>query len=219
MLAIAAVGGGIVAGPQFFAEPTQAAFAPPPAAVSVSAPVQRDINKRLTVLGQFSAIQQVDLRAQVGGTLTKITFKDGDIVHKGDVLFQIDPTPYEIKFSEANAALTSAHTRLDLANIETARANALQKNGGGTTQNADEKAAEQRAAQAAVAAAEADVRDAQFDLDRTKIVAPFTGRIGSHQVSEGNLIAGSRAATSPTTLLATIVSTDSLYLNFDMSER
>jgi multidrug efflux system membrane fusion protein len=64
----------------------------------------------------------------------------------------------------------------------------------------------------------AAVRDAKFDLDHTRIAAPFTGRIGTHQVSIGNLIAGSRAGTSPTTLLATIVSTDSVYLNFDMSE-
>ncbi|MDE1992612.1 MAG: efflux RND transporter periplasmic adaptor subunit [Rhizobiaceae bacterium] len=218
LIAIAAVVGGVVMGPRFLTHATEAAPAPQPPAVSVSTPVQYDVNKRLTLLGQFSAVQQVELRAQVGGTLTKIAFKDGDIVQKGDLLFQIDPTPYEIRFSETSAALASAQTRLDLANIETNRATSLEKNGGGTTQNADQKAAEQRAAQAAVDAAAADVRDAQFDLDRTRIIAPFTGRIGAHLVSEGNLIAGSRAATSPTTLLATIVSTDSLYLNFDMSE-
>ncbi len=62
------------------------------------------------------------------------------------------------------------------------------------------------------------MRDAQFDLDRTSITAPFTGRIGSHLVSVGNLIAGSRAGTNPTTVLATLVSIDPIYLNFDMSE-
>ena len=62
------------------------------------------------------------------------------------------------------------------------------------------------------------MRDALFDLDHTRIAAPFTGRIGTHEVSVGNLISGSRAGTSPTTLLATLVSTDSVYLNFDMSE-
>src|SRR5260370_509151 len=88
----------------------------------------------------------------------------------------------------------------------------------GTVESADQKAAEQRAAQAAIDTAMAAVRDAQFDLDHTRIAAPFTGRIGTHLVSVGNLISGSRAGTSPTTLLATIVSTDSIYLNFDMSE-
>src|SRR6202012_3164260 len=82
----------------------------------------------------------------------------------------------------------------------------------------DQRAAEQHAAQAAVDNAQAALRDAQFDLDRTRISAPFTGRIGTHQVSVGNLISGSRAGTSPTTLLATLVSTDTIYLNFDMSE-
>ncbi|MGF6175401.1 efflux RND transporter periplasmic adaptor subunit [Ensifer sp. 4252] len=218
LIAIAVVTGVVFLGPQFLAEPTEAAVAVTPPTVAVSAPVQRDINKRLTLLGQFSAAQQVELRAQVGGTLTKIAFKDGDVVQKGDLLFQIDPTPYQNHFIKTNAALAIARTRLELATIEAARATALKKNGGGTAQNADQKVAEQRAAQAAVDAAKADIGDAQFDLDRTRITAPFTGRIGTHQVSEGNLIAGSRAATSPTTLLATIVSTDSLYLNFDMSE-
>ena len=62
------------------------------------------------------------------------------------------------------------------------------------------------------------VRDARFDLDHCRITAPFTGRIGTHLVSVGNLVAGSRAASSPTTLLATLVSLDPIYLNFDMSE-
>jgi RND family efflux transporter MFP subunit len=73
-------------------------------------------------------------------------------------------------------------------------------------------------AEAAVADANAQIRDAQFDLDHCQIVAPFSGRIGNHQVSVGNLVAGSRAAGSPTTLLATIVSQDPVYLDFDMSE-
>ena len=70
----------------------QAAVAPPPS-VAVSVPLQRQVDGRLEILGQFSAVQQVELRAQVGGTLTQIGFKDGDIVHKGDLLFLIDPTP------------------------------------------------------------------------------------------------------------------------------
>lgn len=74
------------------------------------------------------------------------------------------------------------------------------------------------AAQAAVDDANAQVRDAKFDLDRCRIAAPFSGRIGTHLVSTGNLVSGSRAGTSPTTLLATIVSTDPIYLDFDMSE-
>jgi multidrug efflux system membrane fusion protein len=98
------------------------------------------------------------------------------------------------------------------------RANTLARTGAGSVQTADQRGAEQRAAQAAVNEAEARVRDALFDLNHTRITAPFTGRIGSHLISVGNLIAGSRAGTSPTTLLATLVSIDPIYLNFDMSE-
>jgi RND family efflux transporter MFP subunit len=180
--------------------------------------VQRELAQRLEFLGQFSPVQKVDLRAQVGGTLIQIGFKDGDIVHKGDLLFEIDPTPYQIKMSEAQAQVESARARLDLANRELVRANSLKKTGAGTVENSDKKVAELRSAQAALDEALAAVRDAKFDLDHTRITAPFTGRIGSHLVSLGNLIAGSRAGDGPTTLLATIVSTDPVYLNFDMSE-
>ena len=84
---------------QAAAVPTQA----PP--VTVSLPLQRSVDSRVGFLGQFSAIDRVELRAQVGGTLTEIHFKDGDIVHKGDLLFVIDPRPYEIKLEQAKAAL------------------------------------------------------------------------------------------------------------------
>ncbi|MBN3756349.1 efflux RND transporter periplasmic adaptor subunit [Paraburkholderia sp. Tr-20389] len=192
--------------------------APPPPSVAVGAPLQRDIEGRLGFLGQFSAVNRVELRAQVGGTLTQINFKDGDIVHKGDVLFEIDPEPYQIRLSEATAGLESANARLALATRELARAQELQRSEAGTVENVDQKVAEQRAAQAAVDNANALVRDARFDLDRCKITAPFTGRIGTHLVSTGNLVAGSRAGSSPTTLLATIVSLDPIYLDFDISE-
>src|SRR5712671_5836850 len=193
-------------------------IAPPPPQVAVSAPLQRDVDGRLEFLGQFSAVDHLELRAQVGGTLTQIGFKDGDVVHKGDLLFTIDPTPYQIKLSEATAQLESARARLDLANREAFRADTMKQTGYGSVETADQRAADRRAAQAAVDNAEALVRDAQFDLDHTRITAPFTGRIGTHLVSVGNLIAGSRAASSPTTLLATLVSIDPIYLNFDMSE-
>ncbi|MGO4722215.1 MULTISPECIES: efflux RND transporter periplasmic adaptor subunit [unclassified Inquilinus] len=218
LIVLGLVAGGVIAGPQLMA--SQAASVAPAAlpSVAVSAPVQRDVAGRLEFLGQFSAVQSVELRAQVGGTLTQIGFKDGDIVHQGDLLFEIDPTPYQIKLSQAAAQVQSAQARLDLANQELVRANSLKQTGNGSVQNADQKAAEQRSAQAALDDAMAAVRDATFDLDHTRITAPFTGHIGTHQVSVGNLIAGSRAGTSPTTLLATVVSTDSIYLNFDMSE-
>jgi multidrug efflux system membrane fusion protein len=216
--ALSLVAAGVIEGPRLLASPPAEVIAVSPPVVSVAVPVQRSLATRVQFLGQFSAVQNVELRPQVGGTLTQIGFKDGDIVQKGDLLFQIDPTPYEIKLSEATAQLETAHSRLDLAKQEFFRADSLKKTGYGSIEIADQRAAEQRAAQAAVNNAEASIRDAQFDLDHTRITAPFTGRIGTHQVSIGNLISGSRAGTTPTTLLATLVSTDSIYLNFDMSE-
>jgi membrane fusion protein, multidrug efflux system len=186
--------------------------------VVVSKPLVREVDSRLGFLGQFSAVEHVELRAQVGGTLTEIHFKDGNIVHKGDLLFTIDPRPYEIRLAQANAQLETATARLALADRELARAQTLQRSFAGTVQNVDQRTADQRAAQAAVDDASAQIHDAQFDLEHCRITATFTGQIGTHLVSVGNLIAGSRAATSPTTLLATLVSLDPIYLDFDMSE-
>jgi RND family efflux transporter MFP subunit len=197
----------------------QASAAPPAlASVAVSTPLQRDLDTQAAFLGQYSAVERVELRAQVGGTLTEIHFKDGDIVRKGDVLFVIDQEPYQIRMSQAQAQLEAAKARLDLATHELARAQTLKATDAGSTENVEQRVADKLAAQAAVDGALAQVHDARFDLDHTRISAPFTGRIGNHQVSIGNLVAGSRAATSPTTLLTTLVSLDPIYLDFDMSE-
>src|SRR5262245_56363139 len=93
--------------------------------VVVSKPLMREVESRLGFLGQFSGVEQVELRAQVGGTLTGIHFKDGDIVHRGDLLFTIDPRPYGIKLAQAKAQLETANARLVLAGRELHRAEVL----------------------------------------------------------------------------------------------
>jgi RND family efflux transporter MFP subunit len=186
--------------------------------VVVSKPLVQDVDTQLGFLGQMSAVSQVELRAQVGGTLTGIFFKDGDIVRKGDLLFTIDPRPYEITLAEATAQLDVATARLELAARQLDRAKDLEQSDAGSVENVDQRTSDQRTARAAMEDAQARIRDAQFDLDHCRITAPFTGRIGTHLVSVGNLVAGSRTATSPTTLLATLVSLDPIYLDFDMSE-
>jgi RND family efflux transporter MFP subunit len=193
-------------------------MAPPPAPVTVSQPLLRDVDTQLGFLGQFSAVDRIEIRAQVGGTLTEIDFKDGQIVHKGDLLFVIDPRPYEIKLAQAKARLKTATSHRELASAELVRAQALKRSNFGTAENVDQRAADQSAAEAAIDDAKAQIRDAELDLEYSRITAPFTGRIGAHLVSVGGLIAGSRAATSPTTLLTTLVSLDPIYLDFDMSE-
>jgi multidrug efflux system membrane fusion protein len=201
-----------------FAHDTTSAQIITPPVVTVSAPLKRNLETQANFLGQFAAVEHVELRPQVGGTLEKIHFKDGDLVKKGAPLFTIDPTPYEIKYSQATAQLESARAKLQLANEELTRAKILKKMDAGSTQNVEQRFSDQQAASASVNEAKAMVRDAKFDLDHASIKAPFSGKIGTHQVSIGNLIAGNRAGTGPTTLLTTIVSLDPIYLNFDMSE-
>lgn len=213
----AAIGVGLfmVAGER---EQAVAADAPQLPEVVVSRPLVKDLDSRLGFLGQFSAVDKVELRAQVGGTLIGINFKDGQIVKKGALLFSIDRVPYEIRLAQAKALLQRSAARLDYAKSEFRRADELARNQAGSVQNMEQRKSDWQEAEAAVADANAQIRDAQFDLDHCQIVAPFSGRIGNHQVSVGNLVAGSRAAGSPTTLLATIVSQDPVYLDFDMSE-
>jgi multidrug efflux system membrane fusion protein len=169
-------------------------------------------------LGQFSAVDSVELRAQVGGTLSTIEFQDGQIVHKGDLLFVIDPRPFQIRLDQAVAQLQTAEARLALSEAQLWRAQQLKRTDFGTAESVDTRAADQRSAQAAIDTAKAAIRDAQLDLEFSRVSAPFTGRIGAHLVSIGSLVSGSRGGTSPTTLMATIVSLDPIYLDFDMSE-
>jgi RND family efflux transporter MFP subunit len=191
---------------------------PPLPKVFASHPQVRTLDTRRGFLGRFSAVDRIELRAQVGGTLTGIHFKDGDIVHRGDLLFTIDPTPYDIRLAQSKAQLENATARLDLANRERDRAAKLLEARAISHEELETRSAELLSAQAAIDAAKAQIHDAEFDVSRCRITAPFTGRMGNHLVSVGNLIAGSRAATSPTTLLATLVSLDPIYLDFDMSE-
>ncbi len=213
---LVAVGVGV--GRMDFGGAAHAPAAPPPAVVTVSQPLRQDVAGRTGFLGQFSAVDTVELRAQVGGTLTEIHFSDGQIVHKGDLLFVIDPRPYEIRLAQAVAQVRSAQARLTLTNSELWRAQQLKHTDFGTGQNVDQRQADQLAAQAALETAAAAVRDAQLDLDFCHVTAPFTGRISEHRVAIGSLVSGSRAGTSATTLLTTLVSLDPIHLDFDMSE-
>jgi membrane fusion protein, multidrug efflux system len=199
-------------------EANQAAALPSAPSVTVSQPLQREVDTRVGFLGQFSAIDRVELRAQVGGTLTEIHFKDGQIVHQGDLLFVIDPRPYEIKLEQAKSAMQTATARVELANIQLSRAQSLRRSEFATQETVDQRTSDHDTSQAAIEDAKARIRDAELDLEYCHVRAPFTGRIGARQVSIGSLVAGSRAATSPTTPLATLVSLDPLYLDFDMSE-
>jgi RND family efflux transporter MFP subunit len=188
--------------------------APPP--VTVSAPVQKNVTEWDEYTGQFAAVDYVEIRARVSGYLTEIHFTDGQIVNKGDLLFVIDPRPYEIELQQAQAQHATAEATLDLANRELQRAATLREKDFVAQSTYDQRLQTMKSAAASVETGKAAIRQAQLDLEFSHIVAPVTGRISQHQVSIGNLVAG--GSTGTPTLLTTIVSLDPIYLNFDMSE-
>jgi len=213
-----AVGGGAL-GVNHFGQSaaTAAPAAPPPPPVTVSAPLQRRVAGSTTFTGQFSAVNFVEIRAQVSGYLTEIHFTDGQIVHQGDVLFVIDQRPYEIQLQQATAQQQTAAAQLDLANKQLARNAELRRSDVVSADVLDQRVQQQRAALAALEQAKAAIRSAQLNLEFSRITAPITGRISEHRVSIGNLVSGGPNA-GTTTLLTTIVSLDPIHLDFDMSE-
>ena len=210
---------GAIAGQRAWQREAQpVAASPSPPQVTVSRPLQATVGGTTIFLGQFSAVDSVELRAQVGGKLTAISFRDGQIVKKGDPLFTIDPRPFQIRLDQAVAQLRTAEARSSLADAQLWRAQQLKQTQFGTVENVDQRTADQRSAVAAIETAKAAIRDAQLDLEFSQVTAPLSGRIGAHLVSVGNLVSGSREGSGASTLLATIVSLDPIYLDFDMSE-
>jgi membrane fusion protein, multidrug efflux system len=198
------------------AQPQAGSFVPK---VSVSEPLVNQIPTTMNLLGQFSAIMRVELRAQVGGVLSQILFTDGQVVNKGDLLFVIDTRPFEIRIGQAAAAVKTAEARLTLTKLELWRAQQLKKTDFASAETVDQRQAEHDAALASLASAQQSELDAKLDLEFAHVTAPFTGRISTHLVSVGNLVSGSRGGSTPTTLLTTIVSLDPIWLDFDMSEK
>jgi RND family efflux transporter MFP subunit len=194
-----------------------ALVAPPPPAVTVSTALATRAADWANFTGQFSPVESVDIRAQVSGYLTEIHFTDGQIVHKGDLLFVIDPRPYQIQLEQAQAQLLSAQAALAFAAKETHRISVLQNSGAVTVEQLDQRVQQQAAAQAALDQAQAAVQAAQLNLQFCHITAPFSGRISTHRMSIGGLVNGGPGAAS-STLLTTIVSLDPIYLDFQMSE-
>lgn len=197
-------------------EPQQAARpAPPPPTVTVAAPLVKDIVEWDEFVGRFDAVNSVEIRARVSGYLESVHFRDGATVKQGDLLFVIDPRPFEIALEQSRAEVTRARARAQLAARELKRAEDLVKRGNVSRSVFDTRIQENRDAQAAIRLAEAQVKEAQLNLDYTQIKAPIDGRISRRLVSVGNLITG---GSSGATLLTDIVSLDPIYFYFDASE-
>ena len=194
-----------------------AADAPPaPPAVTVSQPIQRELVEWDEYTGQFAAKEYVEIRARVSGYLTEIHFEDGQLVKEGDLLFVIDPRPYEATLAAARAQLAQGEAQVELATRQLGRTAELRKKDFEPASTYDQRVSDLKVASAAVESAKAAIRSAELNVGFTRITAPLTGRISNHQVSIGNLISGGDAATTPA--LTTIVSLDPIYFYFDMSE-
>lgn len=182
--------------------------------VSVATPIKRQVVDWIEFPGRFEPAASVEVRAQVAGALQSVNFTDGQEVKKGDLLFRIDPLPFEAALRAAEAAVKGNETRLDLATSELKRAQELRATG-----NIPESTFQQRQqtfleAQANLDASRAELQTARINLGYTQITAPIDGRIGRKLVTEGNLI----SAGSSGTLLTTIVAFDPVDFYFDVDE-
>lgn len=215
VIALAAIGYRYMVGPQSTEQAPSQAGAPPAPPVTVAKPVVETLREWRDFTGQFEAQESVEIRARVSGYLESVNFTDGQLVKKGDLLFVIEPRPYEIALDSAKAQLDQAEAQLALAKVQLERTAQLRKNDYASQQTYDERAAEVKSAAASRDNAIAAVNQAQLNLDYTRVLAPVSGRVGRHEVSIGNLVMG---GTGETTLLTTIVSLDPIWLMFNVSE-
>jgi RND family efflux transporter MFP subunit len=189
---------------------------PPPATpVSVSLPMQRQVVDWDEFVGRFEAIQTVEVRPRISGYVQKVAFRDGDIVKQGQLLFEIDPGPYQAALAQARAAQASAEAQAANAKIELQRSKTLLDQGFASKSAYDARVAQSRSADAAVAEARAQVQARALDVGYTRITSPIAGRVSDHRVDVGNLVSVQAA---PPTLLTTVVSIDPIHFAFTGSE-
>ncbi len=189
---------------------------PLPPQVDVARPLSLDVVEWDEYTGRLSATDRVEVRARVGGYLESIHYEEGEMVDEGDLLFVVDPRPFEAALSAVKAERDQAAARLELARSDRQRAGRLIKSRAISEEEFDRRVTSLRDAEAAVRAAEAAVRDAELDLEFAQVRAPIAGRAGRHLVTEGNLING---GTAQSTLLTTIVSLDPIHCYFEADER
>ena len=198
------------------AQQPPAATAPPPPKVTVSQPISRDVVEWEEYTGRLEAIESVEVRARVNGYLQSIHFKNGVSVKQGDLLFIIDPRPYQAELERAKAELALATARFERTGKDLARAQMLVRSRAISEEEVDTRVSDRRQAQESVQAARAMVNAAQLNVEFTQVRAPISGRISRNLVSVGNLING---GTTQSTLLTTIVSLDPIYCYFEADER
>jgi RND family efflux transporter MFP subunit len=193
--------------------------APPaaPTPVTVSYPVEREVTDYADFTARTAAVDSVELRARVSGYLEKVPFKEGALVQKDDLLFQIDPRTYQAVLDNTKGNLEALEARVVRLNRDLARAQRLVDTSAIAQQEVDRVVGDRGEAVASRASAQAAVERAQLDLGFTKVTAPVSGRVSRYYVTVGNLVQAGDLTGG--TLLTTIVSVDPMYAYFDVDER
>lgn len=205
----------LLAGCQSSDQGQQAASAPPPD-VNVSQVIEREVPDYGDYTGRTDSNKTVDVRSRVNGYLTGIFFTDGQEVKEGQLLFQIDPRPFENDLKNAQGQKKQWEAKKERAVADVQRYEKLVQTGAATPQDVEKAKADRDEAAAAILSAEATIGQAELQLEFSRITAPLTGQIGKAAVSKGNLIHGGGGTDE---ILATIVSLDPIFVYFDVDER
>ena len=209
-LAIAGLAAAVLSGcDSATANTAGAAPAGPP--ITAALVIEKPVTETQEFSGRLEAVERVDIRARVGGFITQVYFKPGSLVKKGDLLFEIDPRPFQAEASRAEAAANSARARADLAKLELDRAERLLADKAIAQREFDEKASSLKELDANVRAAQASLQAARLNIAYTKVQSPITGRVSKAEITTGNLV-------DPTAILTSVVSNNPIYATFDGDE-
>jgi RND family efflux transporter MFP subunit len=190
--------------------------APPAQPVTVAEVAEREILDWDEFTGRLEAVDQVEIRPRVSGYITRVAFAEGKEVKKGEVLFQIDPRPYQAELARAEAELERSRSAASLARSDVQRAGKLVDMQAISREEFDSRTSAEAQGGAQVRAAEAAVQTARLNLEWTRVRSPIAGRVSRAEVTPGNLV---QAGPPTATLLTTVVSLDSMYLYFDSDEQ
>jgi multidrug efflux system membrane fusion protein len=182
--------------------------------VTVAAVEAKPVRLSSEFSGRMTAVDSADVKPEVGGRITEIHFRDGQTVHAGDVLFIIDPRPYEAAVAKAKADLATALSNAQFAHTDFDRAKKLLDAQAIARSYYDQRVNAQGVAGAAIQSARALLAQAELDLDHAYVKAPIGGRVGRAEITVGNLV-----QTQSAPLLTTIVSNDGIYADFDVDEQ
>lgn len=192
------------------------AATPPPPQVPVAQVVTRVIARSSEFTGVVAATRTVELRPRVGGMLESVSVPEGGLVEQGQLLFQIDPRPFEVALQNAEAQLQRAEVLLAQAETDLDRSQRLVPSGAVSSKTFDDAVSRKRERQAQVLEAKAAVAAARLNLSYSRVTAPIAGRVDRVLVTDGNLVTGASGAAA--TLLTTIVSIDPVHVHFDIDE-